>query len=214
MTGSTRKHLPPEERREQIIDAAIEVFSEKGFEGTSNKEVARIAGIASPGLIYHYFTDKLELLREALLARMPHPPEIVFDASRPLNETLYEITGQVLGDLSNPRTVKLLRVLLGEALRRPEFARMMTETMEKRVFARLEGIFKTHIEQGTLRADLDPTLTTIRFMGGMFQIFFAREVMQLPSALALDNAKNRNHHEDDFLKATLATTATSATENK
>lgn len=213
MTGSTRKHLPPEERREQIIDAAIEVFSEKGFEGTSNKEVARIAGIASPGLIYHYFTDKLELLREALLARMPHPPEIVFDASRPLNETLYEITGQVLGDLSNPRTVKLLRVLLGEALRRPEFARMMTETMEKRVFARLEGIFKTHIEQGTLRADLDPTLTTIRFMGGMFQIFFAREVMQLPSALALDIAKIRYQLVDDFLQGTLASTASSATEN-
>jgi Bacterial regulatory proteins, tetR family/Outer membrane efflux protein len=47
---SLTKAPAPEERREQIINAALEIFSEKGFEGTSNKEVARVAGIASPGL--------------------------------------------------------------------------------------------------------------------------------------------------------------------
>ncbi|WP_309717748.1 TetR/AcrR family transcriptional regulator [Armatimonas sp.] len=204
MPNPTRKHLPPEERREQIIDAAIEVFSEKGFDGTSNKEVAKLAGIASPGLIYHYFADKLELLRESLLSRMPHPPEIVFDPDRPLKEVLYEITGHVLQDLNNPRTVKLMRVLLGEALRRPEFARLMTETMENRVFTRLEEIFKAHIAQGTLRSDLDPTVTTMRFMGALFQVFFAREVMRFPSVMMLDLDKVRYQLVDDFLQGTLA----------
>lgn len=187
------------------MNAALEVFSEKGFEGTSNKEVARVAGIASPGLIYHYFADKLELLRETLLAQMPQPPPMTLDASRPLNEVLYEITGMVLRDLSNPKTVKLMRVLMGEALRRPEFATLMTEAMEKRVFNRLEGTFKTYIARGTLRADLDPTLTTIRFMGALFQVFFAREVMQIPNAQALDLTKVRYQLVDDFLLGTLAT---------
>nr|WP_246385814.1 TetR/AcrR family transcriptional regulator [Armatimonas rosea] len=212
VSNPTRKHLPPEERREQIIDAALEVFSEKGFEGTSNKEVARVAGIASPGLIYHYFTDKLELLREALLSRMPQPPPVTFDPSRPLKDVLYEITGMVLRDLSNPKTVKLMRVLMGEALRRPEFARLMTEAMEKQVFARLEGIFRTHIENGTLRVDLDPTLTTIRFMGAMFHFFFSREVMQIPSAQALELDKVRFQLVDDFLQGTLASPSPSSTE--
>ena len=42
-----------EERRQQIIDGALEVFSEKGFEKATNKDIAEAAGIGSPGLIYH-----------------------------------------------------------------------------------------------------------------------------------------------------------------
>jgi TetR/AcrR family transcriptional regulator, mexJK operon transcriptional repressor len=186
------------------MNAALEVFSEKGFEGTSNKEVARVAGIASPGLIYHYFADKLELLRESIQSRMPQPPSAVFESTLPLNEILYEITGQVLRDFSTPRTVKLMRVLLGEALRRPEFAKLMTESVEKRVFTRLETLFREHQERGILRADLDPTLATIRFMGSLFQVFFAREIMKIPSALSLDMATIRYQLVDDFLHGALA----------
>jgi TetR/AcrR family transcriptional regulator, mexJK operon transcriptional repressor len=201
---SVRKHLSPEERRAQIIDAALEVFSEKGFEGTTNKEVAKMAGIASPGLIYHYFADKLELLREVIQANIPQPPSFVFDPEHPLNESLYAITGQFLRDLERPRTVRLLRVLLGEALRRPEFARLMTEAIEKRAFHQLETIFRLHIQKGTLRADLDPVLTTVRFMGSLFQLFFAREVMQLSSVRALDMATVGRQLVDDFLQGVLA----------
>ncbi|NIW45213.1 MAG: TetR family transcriptional regulator, partial [Gammaproteobacteria bacterium] len=44
-----------ETRREEIIDAALRVFSEKGFNAATNKDIAKAAGIRSPGLIYHYF---------------------------------------------------------------------------------------------------------------------------------------------------------------
>ncbi len=53
-----------EDRREQIIDAAMKVFSQKGFLRATNKDIAREAGI-TPGLIYYYFENKEALLTAA-----------------------------------------------------------------------------------------------------------------------------------------------------
>jgi len=52
-------------RRTQILDAAITVFSEKGFHRATIKEIARMAGIAD-GTIYTYFVSKDEVLLAVL----------------------------------------------------------------------------------------------------------------------------------------------------
>jgi AcrR family transcriptional regulator len=62
-----------ENRREQIIDAAINVFSQKGFNRTINQDIAREAGI-TPGLIYHYFENKNALLL-AIAETLAYPPD-------------------------------------------------------------------------------------------------------------------------------------------
>src|SRR2546428_13516039 len=59
-----------EDRREQIIDAAMRVFSQKGFSRATNKDIAREAGI-TPGLIYHYFENKEALLKAMIERRSP-----------------------------------------------------------------------------------------------------------------------------------------------
>src|SRR5215468_2098695 len=58
-------------RRQQIIDGALEVFAEKGYEKATNKDIAEAAGIGSPGLIYHYFKDKGDLFIQVLEQRAP-----------------------------------------------------------------------------------------------------------------------------------------------
>lgn len=55
-----------EERRRQILEAAMTVFSKKGFHAANVSDVAAEAGV-SQGTIYWYFDSKDELLREALL---------------------------------------------------------------------------------------------------------------------------------------------------
>src|SRR5260370_31447339 len=59
-----------EDRREQIIDAAMRVFSQKGFTRATNKDIAREAGI-TPGLIYYYFESKEALLKAIMESRSP-----------------------------------------------------------------------------------------------------------------------------------------------
>ncbi|MGL4831667.1 MAG: TetR/AcrR family transcriptional regulator [Propionibacteriaceae bacterium] len=55
------------ERREQIIDAAWDLFAERGYHATSVRDIADQLGITHPGLLYH-FHSKEELLL-AVLAR-------------------------------------------------------------------------------------------------------------------------------------------------
>ncbi|MFD3400771.1 TetR/AcrR family transcriptional regulator [Kribbella sp. NPDC058693] len=61
------RHLGPERRRPLILDAALEVFSAKGFAGTTMQSVADAAGVTKP-VVYDSFANRDELLL-ALLAR-------------------------------------------------------------------------------------------------------------------------------------------------
>lgn len=55
------------QKREQIIEAAYQVMSEKGYENASIKDIANAAGI-TPGLVHYYFRNKEEILMELLTA--------------------------------------------------------------------------------------------------------------------------------------------------
>jgi AcrR family transcriptional regulator len=63
-----------EERRQQLIDTALEVFARKGFDKTSVRELAAAAGVAQ-GLMYHYFKSKDKLL-EAVVERHSFLPQL------------------------------------------------------------------------------------------------------------------------------------------
>ena len=72
MATTTRKRpyaprLPPAERREQLLDAALELIGERGYGGVSMEGVARAAGVTKP-VVYDSFANLDELLR-ALLDR-------------------------------------------------------------------------------------------------------------------------------------------------
>ena len=66
-----RKGEDHQVRKQQILDAALEVFAQKGYIRATNSDIARAAGIRSPGLIYHYFRDKRDLLDQVMQLRMP-----------------------------------------------------------------------------------------------------------------------------------------------
>lgn len=53
--------LPAETRREQLLRSATELFSEKGYEGTSTEEIARRAGLTK-GALYFHFKSKEDML--------------------------------------------------------------------------------------------------------------------------------------------------------
>lgn len=55
----------PEIRKQELIDVAMKVFAEKGFEAASMKDIAREAGVV-PGLCYHYFQNKQALYEMAV----------------------------------------------------------------------------------------------------------------------------------------------------
>lgn len=64
------------ETKKSIIDAAITLFSEKGFHSTNSKEISKRAGVAT-GSFYAYFKDKKSLLIEVLNKNIEHTLERV-----------------------------------------------------------------------------------------------------------------------------------------
>lgn len=63
-----------EDRRDQLLDVAMHLFSRYGLEGTTTKDIAKEAGV-SPGLLYHYYESKEELLVD-VIKRFQNRPDM------------------------------------------------------------------------------------------------------------------------------------------
>ena len=71
-----KERMSGEERRLMIIDVALKLFAEKGFNGTKTKEIARLAGI-SETLIFQHFSSKEDLYQNALNELFKHHPVVL-----------------------------------------------------------------------------------------------------------------------------------------
>ncbi|MFF2993828.1 TetR/AcrR family transcriptional regulator [Streptomyces sp. NPDC057950] len=81
MTTGVRRRMGVEERRQQLIGVALELFSRRSPDEVSIDEIASAAGISRP-LVYHYFPGKLSLYEAALqraaddlASRFVEPPQ-------------------------------------------------------------------------------------------------------------------------------------------
>lgn len=110
--------------RERIIDAAMRLFADNGYRGTSVTQIETAAGLApGAGGIYHHFRSKEELLAtgvERHLARLDALRDIrhVITGLGDLRAELTVTARYVLAELDSERD--LLRVLASEARTRPE----------------------------------------------------------------------------------------------
>jgi TetR/AcrR family transcriptional regulator, mexJK operon transcriptional repressor len=176
-----------EERRQQIINGALVVFSQKGFEEATNRDIAKAAGIGSPGLIYHYFKDKADLLRQVLENRSPGLQlmagrDLLLD--RPLHEVLDLFGRTFLAALSDHEGIALFRVMLGEALRRPMLAEMLNDLGPMPAFALITQYLSAQMAAGSLRRT-DPGAATRCFIGPLLGYALTRVIFPLPDAQTL-----------------------------
>ncbi len=153
------------DRRAQILDAAFEEFSAKGFKGATIKSIARAAELQSPALIYWYFPDKEALFREVLSSKVPIL-RVVADPTRfmdlPPEEALPSL-GRAYFAFERFDT-RALRLIVGEAVRRPEVAEMFIKGGPGRVLELLKTYLERQIRLGRLRPH-DVRSSARAFMG-------------------------------------------------
>ncbi|MFF5441343.1 TetR/AcrR family transcriptional regulator [Streptomyces achromogenes] len=94
MRTGVRRRMGVEERRQQLIGVALELFSQRSPDEVSIDEIATAAGISRP-LVYHYFPGKLSLY-EAALKRASEDLASRFDEPRegPLGARLLRVMGR------------------------------------------------------------------------------------------------------------------------
>jgi TetR/AcrR family transcriptional regulator, regulator of autoinduction and epiphytic fitness len=142
------------DRRAQILEAAFEEFSAKGFKGATIKSIARAASLQSPALIYWYFPDKEALFREVLETRIPflrtvRDPAGLLDL--PPEEVLPGIARRYLSTFDDKATQGMARLLIGEVMRRPEVAEIFGNAVIQRVLGFLKSYMARQVELGRLR---------------------------------------------------------------
>ncbi|MCL4486672.1 MAG: TetR/AcrR family transcriptional regulator [Chloroflexi bacterium] len=147
-----------ERRRQQIIDGALAVFSAKGFDKATNQEIAEAAGIGSPGLIYHYFENKADLLRQAVASRSPFLQSVARDdalTTMAPHEALRLLGSMFMRALSDPDNQRIFRVIIGEALRDPAGAADWHRASSLPVRRALVRYLDAQMQAGALRK-MDP----------------------------------------------------------
>jgi len=150
--AATRKY---EEQRNLAIRAAASVFAEKGFHGSSTRDIAERMGIKQ-GSLYYYFKSKEDALgavclygMETYVSRM----EAIAASDQPFEARLLST---VVSHLTGYRERdEALKVHNDERLYLPEEKRSSLKKLGSRYRQMLEDIFRQGVEDGAVRADID-----------------------------------------------------------
>jgi AcrR family transcriptional regulator len=140
-------------RRGQIISAARQVFSRKGYDAATVEEIAETAGV-SKGLIYNYFRSKDDILlatAEALMSRLEEHMERMSTAEAPASDKVIAAQHMHTGEMIKQWDfVQIMFEFWSESVRRPEIARPYAQ-MFRKARAYLETVIDNGIASGEFR---------------------------------------------------------------
>jgi TetR/AcrR family transcriptional regulator, fatty acid metabolism regulator protein len=157
-----------EEKRRQILEAAVRAFAAKGYHASRVGDIAEEAGVAY-GLVYHYFDSKEEVLRSIFRqtwADMLGTIEEIERLDVPAREQLRKVVELVLRTWK--RDPDLVRVLVREVTRSGELQKQIDEI--EQASQALGRIVERGQREGDFRSDVDPRLAALILYGAMEEI--------------------------------------------
>lgn len=153
-----------DQKKKQIIAAAIAEFQERGYAGASMDRISERAQV-SKRTVYNHFESKDVLFRginQCLADQINSALELAYDPDLPIRDMLVRL-GWAEGELMiNPCFMSLARMVMSETIRDPELAADMDSRMTKL------SVFREFIERAAKEGKLDvddPTLAATQFLG-------------------------------------------------
>jgi len=157
-----------EERRSQILAVAVSLFSQRGFTGTTTKEIAHAAGV-SEAMVFRHFATKEELYAAILDHKAcSHdkfdPVEMAADAiKRKDDRAVFETLA--LGALNHhEKDPEFQRLLLHSALEKHQLAEMFFNEYVRRVYEFLGAYIRERQRDGAF-VEVDPAIVVRCFIG-------------------------------------------------
>lgn len=155
MTKVVRK-LTGEQRRTAIIQAARKVFVEKGFHGTTSRELAKAAGV-SEALLFKHFPSKKALYSAILMfcckqegAKALERIESLDPSTSSLVYMVWDFVSHILGSQPNEEDRIFFRLILRSVMDEGEFTRVALEGLPIRWAQKLEECFEAAKRAGDL----------------------------------------------------------------
>jgi AcrR family transcriptional regulator len=159
-----RPGRPRSEQAEQaIIDAALELFGERGVEGVCVEAVAARAGVGK-ATIYRRWSSKEELLLAAL-GSMKSP--MSDPSTGNVRDDLIELLSILILDVADPRFSRQFAMLHGEGSAYPRILAKYTETVTEPRREVIRTVLRRGISRGELREDLDVDVAMLALTGAV-----------------------------------------------
>lgn len=184
-----------EDTRERILEAALKLFSEKGYLGATTKEIAMASGISEVTLFRHFQT-KENLFISVLehYSFLPKLKELSKDLLvMPLEEALKTLAKAFLQTLKSRRD--LIRIMLAELPRYPEIVKESYQKTIEKIIQEISQYFEKLQRERKIKSSISSNLLARAFLGLFFSYFHAEEIKGL-------NFKNQSEEEiiDNYVK--------------
>jgi TetR/AcrR family transcriptional regulator, fatty acid metabolism regulator protein len=175
----TERNTAVEDKRRQLLDAAVRVFARKGYHASRVGDIAEEAGVAH-GLLYHYFKSKDDVLEavfhenwSVLLARIAS----VEETEEPAADQLRHVAAILLRTwLHLPDVV---RVVVREFGRSPELAERIGDLAQP--IDVIQRVIARGVESGEFRSDIDSRVAATVVYGSIDELLTAWVLGRLPS---------------------------------
>jgi AcrR family transcriptional regulator len=154
----TRRALAKQRTRERVLSAARRLFTERGYEGATIRDIAQAAGM-STGAVFASFSDKSELFDEILTADY----EVIYAQMKQASANAATVEEGVIGMFAvaygfHVEQLPLLQASIAVSWTRSETAERRNRGHLKHIFALLNGVLTRGVERGELKGDADVKL--------------------------------------------------------
>jgi AcrR family transcriptional regulator len=166
------------DRRASIVTEAIRLFAEKGFRGTTTRELASALGVTEP-VLYQHFKTKRDLYTAIIETKSREGVERSAGVHLRLEGDddrgfLTELAGLILGQFD--QDPGFTRLLFFSALERHELAVLFFDRQVVQFYDVVAGYFRRRIRAGAFHG-VNPQLAARSFIGmvsyhGQVQLFF------------------------------------------
>jgi TetR/AcrR family transcriptional regulator, repressor for uid operon len=156
--------LDPEKhaaKRNQILDAAVQCFADRGFHGTSTADICRVAGMSS-GNMFHYFPTKDAVVMAIADIDRHQTAEMFSSVEMSCNvvATITNLAEHVIDSYANPTIARLSLELAAEASRNPVIAAMF-EDNDRTTKAMFVDLLTVGMRRGEVDGTLDPQAASL-----------------------------------------------------
>src|SRR5574337_661459 len=178
-----KERLSAEERRLQIVEAAVDLFSRKGFRGTRTREIAEAAGI-SEAMIFKHFATKRDLY-SAIIEAKSATEELLANAATAARKKddvgVLRAVGLKMIEQTE-RDPSLMRLLLFSALEGHELSDIFFESRVKKLHQFLSSYIRKRIEDKRFRA-INALVAARGFIGMVIHYLLIHELFGIKRPL-------------------------------
>ncbi len=194
------RHANGQRTRQAILDAALQLFADKGYFGTSLRDIATAVGIRESAL-YNYFKGK-EALFEALIfsdrqRREQSIAAVLESPIRDVRATLTELAVLALEDFASPSQQQLFCILMSDGIRLARAGRLNLFDRMSSGQSRLHALMGQLVRDGQLR-DEDPRVLTMEFIGPLV-LWRHLHTIEPKAPIIQDPRAFANRHVEQFL---------------